>query len=151
MTLEDTRIHFQVAEKIIAESIVDVATELRLADVSDLMLFIRSDQTANIEDLVNSSTELYFRNGTLKYALAAGCSVRWDTSPTILLDMEFRHAAVSVIFRLVLSQSRAAVEVIDTFFDEAGLDQDAMTQKLIDAVADAKLPDQRTQWRASAR
>jgi hypothetical protein len=150
MTIEATKTHFRAAEKIIAENIVDVATELRLADVSDLMLFIRCDQTANIEDIVNSSTELYFRNGTLKYALAAGCSVRWDSSPTILLDMEFRHAAVSVFFRLVLSQSRAAVEVIDIFFDESGLDQDAMIQKLIEAVADAKLPDQRAQWRAPA-
>ncbi len=151
MTVETYKTHFQALEKIIAEGVVDVATELRLADVSDLMLFIRCDQTANIEDLVNSSTELYFKNGTLKYALAAGCSVRWDTSPTILLDMEFRHAAVSVFFRLVLSQSRAAVEVIDMFFDETGLDEDAMTQKLIGAVADAKLPDQRAQrWSASA-
>jgi hypothetical protein len=150
MTIEATKTHFRAAEKIIAQNIVDVATELRLADVSDLMLFIRCDQTANIEDIVNSSTELYFRNGTLKYALAAGCSVRWDSSPTILLDMEFRHAAVSVFFRLVLSQSRAAVEVIDIFFDESGLDQDAMIQKLIEAVADAKLPDQRAQWRAPA-
>jgi hypothetical protein len=150
MTLEATKTHFRVAEKIIAESIVDVATELRLADVSDLMLFIRSDQTANIEDIVNSSTELYFKNGTLKYALAAGCSVRWDSSPTILLDMEFRHAAVSVFFRLVLSQSRAAVEVIDIFFDDADLGQDAQTQRLMEAVADAKLPDLRAQWRSSA-
>jgi hypothetical protein len=150
MTLEATKTHFRVAEKIIAESIVDVATELRLADVSDLMLFIRSDQTANIEDIVNSSTELYFKNGTLKYALAAGCSVRWDSSPTILLDMEFRHAAVSVFFRLVLSQSRAAVEVIDIFFDDADLGQDAQTLRLMEAVADAKLPDLRAQWRSSA-
>jgi hypothetical protein len=54
MTLEAARTHFRVVEKIIAESIIDVATELRLADVGDLMLFVRSDQTANIEDLVNS-------------------------------------------------------------------------------------------------
>jgi len=142
--------NFRPLEKIVAESIVDVATELRLADVSDLMLFIRCDQSANIEDLVNSSTELYFKNGTLKYALAAGCAVRWDSSPTILLDLEFRHAAVSVFFRLVLSQSRAAVEIIDIFFDETGLDQAAQTQKLIDAVADARLPAQRAQARQSA-
>ena len=150
MNLRAGRTNFRPFEKIIAESIVDVATELRLADVSDLMMFIRGDQAANIEDLVNSSTELYFKNGTLKYALAAGCSVRWDTSPTILLDLEFRHAAVSVFFRLVLSQSRAAVEVIDIFFDETGLAQDVQTQRLIAAVADAKLPDQRAQPRRSA-
>lgn len=150
MTIEAAKIHLPGAEKIIAENIVDVATELRLADVSDLMHFIRCDQTANIEDIVNSSTELYFKNGTLKYALAAGCSVRWDASPTILLDMEFRHAAVSVFFRLVLSQSRAAVQIIDIFFDEIGLDRGAMIDKLINAVGDAKLPDQRANWRASA-
>jgi hypothetical protein len=150
MTIETQKPYFGVLEKIIAEGIVDVATELRLADVSDLMLFIRCEQTANIEDLVNSSTELYFRNGTLKYALVAGCSVRWDTSPTILLDMEFRDAGVSVFFRLVLSQSRAAVEIIDIFFDEMGLDPEGKTRKLIEAVANAKLPDQRTQFRRPA-
>jgi hypothetical protein len=150
MTIEAIKTHLRLVEKIIAESIVDVATELRLADVCDLMLFIRNDQTANIEDIVNSSTELYFKNGTLKYALAAGCSVRWDSSPTILLDMEFRHAAVSVFFRLVLSQSRAAVEVIDVLFDETDLDQDLKAQRLMNAVADARLPDLRAQWRSSA-
>jgi hypothetical protein len=150
MTLEAYKTHVRDLEKIIAEAIVEVATELRLADVSDLMLFIRSDQTANIEDLVNSSTELYFRNGTLKYALVAGCSVRWDALPTIMLDMEFRHAAVSVFFRLVLSQSRAAVEIIDIFFDEQGLAQEAKIDRLIAAVADAKLPDHRGQARRPA-
>ena len=145
MTIENCKTSFRTLEKIIAEAIVGVATELRLADVCDLMMFIRNEQAANIEDLVNSSTELYFRNGTLKYALVAGCSVRWDAAPTILLDMEFRHAGVSVFFRLVLSQSRAAVEIIDVFFDESGLDQKMRTQRLIDAVADARLPDQRTQ------
>jgi hypothetical protein len=150
MTVEAYKTHFQALEKIIAEGIVDVATELRLADVSDLMLFIRCDQTANIEDLVNSSTELYFKNGTLKYALVAGCSVRWDAAPTILLDMEFRHAAVSVFFRLVLSQSRAAVQIIDIFFDEEGLDPDAKTQRLIGAMKDAKLPEQGSRSQQSA-
>jgi hypothetical protein len=150
MTVEAYKTHVRDLEKIIAEAIVDVATELRLADVSDLMLFIRSDQTANIEDLVNSSTELYFRNGTLKYALVAGCSVRWDALPTIMLDMEFRNAAVSVFFRLVLSQSRAAVEIIDIFFDEQGLAQEAKIDRLIAAVADAKLPDHRGQARRPA-
>jgi hypothetical protein len=143
MTIDNRGTSLYVFEKIIAEGIVDVATELRLADVSDLMLFIRNDQTANIEDLVNSSTELYFRNGTLKYALAAGCSVRWDAAPTVLLDMEFRHAGVSAFFRLVLSKSRAAVEILDLFFDEQELDPALRAQRLIDAVADAKLPDRR--------
>jgi hypothetical protein len=150
MTVGTSKTHIQPLEKILAEGVVDVATELRLADVSDLMLFIRSDQSANIEDLVNSSTELYFKNGTLKYALVAGCHVRWDSSPTILLDMEFRNAGVSVFFRLVLSQSRAAVQIIDIFFDEEALDQSGKTQRLIAAMADAKLPEQTSGSQRSA-
>src|SRR5579872_5691343 len=150
MNLKAGRTNFRPFEKIIAESIVDVATELRLADVSDLMMFIRCDQAANIEDLVNSSTELYFRNGTLRYALAAGCSVRWDALPTILLDLEFRNDAVTVIFRLVLSQSRAAIEIIDIFFEETNLPLEVQTQRLIAAVVDAKMPDQRAHARQSA-
>jgi hypothetical protein len=64
--------------------------------------------------------------------------------------MEFRHAADSVFFRLVLSQSRAAVEIIDIFFDEQGLAQEAKIDRLIAAVADAKLPDHRGQARRPA-
>ena len=40
---------------------VDVATELRPADPSELILMIRGEQAANIADLVNSSSELFFQ------------------------------------------------------------------------------------------
>jgi len=140
MTVEHFRSHLRAHEKIIADGIVDVATELRLADASELMLLIRNNQEANIADLVNSSTELYFKPGALKYALSAGCTVRWDCAPTIGLDMEFRHGPVCAFFRLLLGRSRACVDVIDIIFDEKGLDQAGKTQRLADAVADARLP-----------
>jgi hypothetical protein len=140
MTIEHFRSHLRAHEKIIADGIVDVATELRLADASELMLLIRNNQEANIADLVNSSTELYFKPGSLKYALSAGCSVRWDCAPTIALDMEFRHGSVCAFFRLLLGRSRAGVDVIDIIFDEKSLDQAGKTQRLADAVADARLP-----------
>jgi len=113
---------------------------LRLADASELMALIRGAQEANIADLVNSSTELYFKSGTLKYALAAGCNVRWDSAPTVLLEMEFRHASVCAFFRLMIGRSRAGVEVVHVLFDEQGLNEEAKTQRLIDAIADARLP-----------
>ena len=144
MTIGHFRSHLRPHEKIIADGIVDVATELRLADASELMLMIRNDQEANIADLVNSSTELYFKSGTLKYALVAGCDVRWDSAPTIRLDMEFRHASVNAFFRLMLGQSHAGVEVIDIFFDEKGLDPAAKAQRLTEAIADARLCDVRS-------
>ena len=140
MTVEHFRSHLRAHEKVVADGIVDVASELRLADASELMLLIRNNQEANIADLVNSSTELYFKPGALKYALCAGCSVGWDSAPTIALDMEFRHAAVCVFFRLLLGRTRAGVEVMDVIFEEKGLDNPTKTQRIAEAIADARLP-----------
>ena len=42
---------------------------------------IRNDQAANIADLVNSSTELFYRSGTLRYALSASFNAPWDATP----------------------------------------------------------------------
>jgi len=144
LTIEHFRGHLRAHEKTIADGIVDVATELRLADASELLLMIRSNQEANIADLVNSSTELHFKPGALRYALVSACDVRWDAAPTIVLDMEFRHASVSVFFRLTLGRLRAGVEIIDVFFDENGLDAAAKTQRLNAAIADARLPAPRS-------
>jgi hypothetical protein len=140
MTVEHFRSHLRAHEKVLADGIVDVATELRLADASELMLLIRNNQEANIADLVNSSTELYFKPGALKYALSAGCRVGWDSAPMIALDMEFRNATVCVFFRLMLGRTRAGVEVMDIIFDEASLDHGGKMQRLAEAIADARLP-----------
>jgi hypothetical protein len=81
-------------EQIIADALVDFASELRLTDAAELMSMIRNDHAANIADLVNSSTELFFKSGTLRYALSASFKAPWDATPTVGIDMEFRHAAV---------------------------------------------------------
>jgi len=129
-----------VHERILADAIVDVATELRLADPNEFFLMIRGDQAANIADLVTSSSELFFKSGALKYALSAGCDLRWDSTPTVRLDMEFRHAAVTVFFRLTIGRTRAAVEVLDVFCEgdelPGGLEE---SERLCAAIQDARL------------
>ena len=126
-------------EAIIAEAMIDVASELRLADAGELILMIRSDQAANIADLVNSSTELFFKSGALRYALTAGCCVQWDATPVVRLDMEFRHARVCAFFRLVIGRTRAGVELADILFEEEGLDAAMADSRLSAAIADARL------------
>ena len=126
-------------EEIIADALVDVASELRLTDAAELMAMIRNDQAANIADLVNSSTELYFRSGTLRYALSASFKAPWDATPTVEIDMEFRHAAVCAFFRLKIGQRRAGVEIIDILFDEQGLDDFAKVERLSAALKSARL------------
>jgi hypothetical protein len=126
-------------EQIIADALVDVASELRLTDAAELLSMIRNDHAANIADLVNSSTELFFKSGTLRYALSASFKAPWDATPTVEIDMEFRHAAVCAFFRLKIGQHRAGVEIIDILFEEAGLDDLAKAERLSAAIESARL------------
>jgi hypothetical protein len=126
-------------EQIIADALVDVASELRLTDAAELILMIRGDQAANLADLVNSSTELFFKSGTLRYALSASFRSPWDATPVVEIDMEFRHAAVCAFFRLKIGQRRAGVEVVDILFDEKGLDEIAKAERLSAALDSARL------------
>jgi hypothetical protein len=127
-------------ERILADAMVEVATELRLADLTELFLMIRSDQAANIADLINSSSELFFKSGALKYALSAGCELHWESPPTVQLDLEFRHATVTVFFRLTIGRARAGVEVLDVFFEgDDYLGSVSEEERLCAAISDARL------------
>ncbi len=126
-------------ERIIAEALIDVASELRLTDVAELITLIRNDQDANLADLVNSSTELFFKGGTLRYALSAHYVAPWDATPVVSLDMEFRHERVSAFFRLTIGEKRAKIEVTDILFDEDGLDERAKVERLTAAFASARV------------
>ena len=126
-------------ERIIADALVGVASELRLTDAAELMAMIKTDQAANIADLVNSSTELFFRSGTLRYALSANFKAPWDATPAVEIDMEFRHAGVSAFFRLKIGGRRAGVEILDILFDEPGLDDSAKAERLSAALDGARL------------
>ncbi len=125
-------------EKMLAAALIEVASELRLTDVAELINLIRNDEAANLADLINSSTELFFERGTLRYALSASFKAPWDGTPEIALDMEFRHAMVSAFFRLTIGRRRAGVEVVDILFDEEGLDDGAKAARLKAALASAR-------------
>ena len=126
MTRTDASRRGGVNERILAEAMVDVATELRLTDPSELIQMIRGEQAANIADLVNSSGELFFHSGALRYALTSGCDVQWDTTPVVRLDMEFRYEAVSAFFKLTIGRKRAGVEVVEVLVDGEDVLDDAV-------------------------
>jgi hypothetical protein len=127
-------------ERIIANALIDVASELRLTDAAELVAMIRNDHAANLADLVNSSTELFFKSGTLRYALSASVTAPWDGTPVVSLDMEFRHAMVSAFFRLTIGQRQAGIEIVDVLFDEKGLTHRAKAERLMAALQGARLP-----------
>ena len=131
--------HVDEPERIIADALIDVASELRLIDAAELMAMVHNDDAANIADLVNSSTELFFKSGTLRYALSASYKAPWDGTPVIALDLEFRHASVSAFFRLTIGRRRFGVEILDILFDEHGLDERAKAERLAAALAGARV------------
>jgi len=139
------------SERIIAEGIVDVASELRLLDVPELVAMIRRDESLNIADLVNSSTELYFRSGALRYAACADYCVQWDAAPLIILGLEFCSPPVNVFFRLLIGQNSAGVELLRESYIEGDLDENSKHEILTAAIANARLPASNVRRYASAQ
>jgi hypothetical protein len=131
--------HLLAREKALACGVREVATELRLVDPVDFISYVRTEQFANIEDIVNSSVELYFKPGTLTFGWAADLAVDWGKPPKVTLDMEFRHGTVLVFFGLELAAEQAGVEIRFISFDQASADPAENTQRLTEAIADARL------------
>ena len=86
---------------ILADNLRDVAADLGAVDPVDLVSFIRFGCFTALEDLVQSSTELFFKHGTLTSAWTACVDLAWDSLPVVTLGLEFRHPGVSVFFDLV--------------------------------------------------
>jgi hypothetical protein len=131
--------HTLEREKALAEGIKDVASELRAVDAADYIAFIRTEQFANVRSLVNSSTELFFKPGTISFGSSAEIDVRWGRPPSVILDMEFRHFDLNVYFRLFLGALQAAVEITFISFGKGALDPEENTSRLIRAIADARI------------
>lgn len=126
-------------EEAIAHAIQSVAAELRLIDVTDLIGYILAEKHGNIGDLVRSSTELFFKDDTLRYGSAASVDLTWGNTPTIRLDLEFRHMGVWVYFGLILSALRASVDMYHIEFADADADPQENTRQLIAAIQDARI------------
>ncbi len=126
--------------RILVKAIEPVAAELRLVDVADYIAYIRFEQFANIQDIVNSSTELIFRPGALNYAWAADFELDWSHAPKVAIDMDFRHGAVSIAFTLLLSGDDVEASIAELLVDPSSGDPEHDTLSMADALADARLP-----------
>ncbi|OCW56205.1 hypothetical protein [Hoeflea olei] len=105
-------------EKIVADAICLVASELRLIDVADLISMLRFERHGDLEDLVASSAELFFVPGTIKLGIGGDYDLDWGGQPRVLLDLEIRPQGVTIYARLMLEQDRAGVEINHIAFHE---------------------------------
>ena len=125
---------------VLADSLVEVVGDLCTIDLVDFVSFIRFGYFAAIEDLIHSSTELFFKPGTLISAWTACADVAWESLPVVTLGMEFRHPVVSVFFDLLLGGREQGVAVRGILFEEP---VDGLAERLVAlgrAIADARIP-----------
>jgi hypothetical protein len=135
--------HAAERERALASVARELAAELRLTDVVDLITFIRTDNHPNINDLVNSSAELYLKPGTLSYGWAAEVDMRWTGNPSVKLDLEFQHRQVTAFFKLILEPRQAGVELSHVEFEAPSETPVENTRLLIEAIADARVTERR--------
>ena len=91
-------------EKIVADAIRPVATELRLIDAADFIALLRFESHGSLADLVSSAAELYFLPGTVNFGIGGNYTLDWDTEPEITLDLELKPDGVTVYAQLALGK-----------------------------------------------
>ena len=125
---------------IIAAGLAEVFEEMHAIDLIDLVGHIRFGQHAAIEDLLQSSTELFFKDGTLTFGWDARVDLPWDAVPTVTLGMEFKHQTVSVFFNMSFQARNHVVQVVGILFDPDCRNAGERRFRLRQALVDAHLP-----------
>ena len=130
--------HLQDREFAIGLAMKDISAELRLVEPSDYVNFINMEQYSNLEDIVNSSSELCFAQGTLTFGWGADVKLAWDRRPEIFLDMEFKSGDVTAFFSLGLRGETESVTIRMITFSEPSSDPLINTGRLISALNAAR-------------
>ena len=135
------RTQYSVARvEIISVHLQEVIHDLRLVDVADYIAFIRCELFGNIADIVNSATELTFYPNTLTFGLGGEYILDWNSTPKVMLDLEFSNMGVNAYFRLTLSSDSSEIDLHHVRFSETGKSPADNTALLAAAFDSARLP-----------
>jgi hypothetical protein len=135
------RTQFSVARvEIISAHLQEVIHDLCLVDVADYIAFIRCELFGNIADIVNSATELTFYPNTLTFGLGGEYILDWNSTPKVMLDLEFSNMGVNAYFRLTLSSDSTEIDLHHVRFAETGKSPADNTALLAAAFDNARLP-----------
>lgn len=124
-------------EKIVADAIWPVATELRMIDVADLIAMLRFERHADLADIVTSAAELYFLPGTVRLGIGGDYRLDWIGDAQVVLDLEIRPSGVTIYARLTLEHDRAGIEIDHIVFDEPDDNPEANTALLVESLGTA--------------
>lgn len=125
-------------EKLLAHNIKDVVAEICLVDANIIISYIFNNLHGNISDLIDSSTELFFSEGTLTYGHGADVNFEWGKAPAVILDMEFVHPSATVFFKLVLHGLYVGVSIQRILLSIKSGNSDQDLRSFEAALADAR-------------
>src|SRR5450631_2773595 len=131
--------HVEVLANALGAAFEEVAAELRLVDAGDFIAFIHDEKFANIQDIVNSSVELFFKPGAVSFGWGAEFELDWNSAPVISLDMEFRHGSVWLVFKLILRALQTDVKIDYLSYGRSSGDAGQDMTAFIEALKDARL------------
>jgi hypothetical protein len=120
-------------EKIIAEAVRDVASEIRLIDLTDLVCYFRIDRIRPVEALINCAIELYFKPGSLVFARSGSAYVGWSGKSSLNLDFELRHEGLNIFFSMLMHAESAAIQI--NFQSVDGVSNPAASDSLTERTA----------------
>lgn len=103
--------NIEEAERLICMNIKSFIADLCLTDKSFLIEHIINANHNVINDIVKSSSEMFFKPGTLCYDYNARISERYNAVPSICIDMRFAHKLVMVNFFLHIEDDFAGVSL----------------------------------------
>ncbi|MBX9469278.1 hypothetical protein FVA81_18420 [Rhizobium sp. WL3] len=125
-------------ERIVAEAISPVASELRLLDAADLISLLRFELYGNLSDLVSSAAELYFHPGTVVFGAGGDYRLEWGGPPEIVLDVEIKPRGITIYSQLTLTNEQAGLDIKHIAFHETSGDPDANTRMLEERLQEAR-------------
>lgn len=127
-------------ERLLAEAMVDVLADLRQVDMDHLAALVLAEAHANVEDLVHSATELFFRDRTVSYAWCSEVEIVWGRPPLLHIDLEFNHGGVFLAFRATLGTYDAGLTLRALMFERGPAGPDHERDILTAALATARRP-----------
>ncbi|EJF88595.1 hypothetical protein [Bartonella melophagi] len=74
----------------------------------------------------------------MRFARNASYELDWNTTPKILLHIEFLNESVQVFFRLIMSSEEFGVELDKCIFENPS-DEETNTSNLMNALNDARI------------
>jgi hypothetical protein len=129
-------------EKIVAQAISPVASELRLLDAADLVALLRFEFYSSLADLVASAAELYFHPGTVIFGAGGEYRLDWGDKPEVSLDLEIRPKDVTIYAKLSLAEQQAGLEINHVAFANPSPDPHENTAFLARALDEARFVKQ---------